>query len=45
MKAFFATNGYDDIYAQEDYPKEEVVNSFGVSDHFLFDYAFNKINN
>lgn len=45
MKAFFATNGYDDIYAQEDYPKEEVVNSFGVSDNFLFDYAFNKINN
>lgn len=45
MKAFFATNGYDDIYAQEDYPKDEVVNSFGVSDHFLFDYAFNKINN
>lgn len=45
MKAFFATNGYDDIYAQEDYPKEEVVNSFGVSDHFLFDYALNKINN
>ena len=45
MKAFFATNGYDDIYAQEDYPKEEVVSSFGVSDHFLFDYAFNKINN
>lgn len=44
MKAFFATNGYDDIYAQEDYPKEEVVNSFGVSDHFLFDYALNKIN-
>ncbi len=44
MKAFFATNGYDDIYAQENYPKEEVVNSFGVSDHFLFGYALDKIN-
>ena len=44
MKAFFATNGYDDIYSQENYPKSEVVNSFGVSDHFLFDYALNKIN-
>ena len=44
MKAFFATNGYDDIYAQENYPKSEVVNSFGVSDHFLFSYALNTIN-
>ncbi len=44
MKAFFATNGYDDIYSQEDYPKDEVVNSFGVSDHFLFSYALNRIN-
>lgn len=43
MKAFFATNGYDDIYSQEDYPKEEVVNSFGVSDHYLFSYALNRI--
>lgn len=44
MKAFFTTNGYDDIYSQESYPKEEVVNSFGVSDHFLFSYALDRIN-
>lgn len=44
MKAFFATNGYDDIYSQENYPKREVVNSFGVSDHFEFGYALGKIN-
>ena len=44
MKAFFATNGYQDIYSQEDYPKSEVVNSFGVSDHFLFGYALDAIN-
>ena len=44
MKAFFTTNGYDDIYSQEDYPKSQVVNSFGVSDHFEFDYALKKIN-
>ena len=43
MKAFFTTNGYDDIYSQEDYPKGEVVNSFGVQDHFLFSYALQKI--
>ena len=44
MKAFFTTNGYDEIYSQENYPKEEIVNSFGVSDHFLFDYALGTIN-
>ena len=44
MKAFFATNGYHDIYSQENYPKSERVNSFGVSDHFLFGYALDRIN-
>jgi phosphoglycerol transferase MdoB-like AlkP superfamily enzyme len=44
MKAFFSTNGYDDIYSQENYPKDEVVNSFGVSDHFLFNYSLPIIN-
>ena len=44
MKAFFQTNGYDDIFSQENYPKSEVVNSFGVSDHFEMGYALNTIN-
>ena len=44
MNAFFRTNGFHEIYAQEDYPAEEVVNSFGVPDAFLFKYALNKIN-
>lgn len=44
MKAFFSTNGYDDIYSQESYPKDSVVNSFGVSDHFEFNYALRTIN-
>lgn len=43
MKAFLATNGYDDIYSQESYPKDSVVNSFGVSDHFEFNFALRKI--
>ena len=43
MNAFFRTNGFHEIYAQEDYPAEEVVNSFGVPDAFLFKYALNKI--
>lgn len=44
MKAFFSTNGYDDIFSQESYPKDSVVNSFGVSDHFEFNFALNTIN-
>ena len=39
MNAFFRTNGYDEIYSQESYPEDSVVNSFGVPDHFLFNYA------
>lgn len=43
MNAFLRTNGYDYVYAQEDYPIEERVNAFGVSDHFLFDYSLKTI--
>ena len=39
MNAFFRTNGYDEVYAQENYPRSEVVNHFGVPDAFLFSYA------
>lgn len=39
MNAFFRTNGFDEIYAQEDYPSDKVVNSFGVQDDFLYSYA------
>ena len=44
MNAFLRTNGFHEIYAQEDYPDGEVVNSFGVPDKFLFAYAIDKIN-
>lgn len=43
MKAFFSTNGYDDIYSQENYPSSEVVNNFGVSDHYVLEYALRAI--
>lgn len=39
MNGFFRTNGYDEIYAQENYPADKVVNSFGVQDDYLFEYA------
>lgn len=43
MQAFFLTNGYSQIYSQADYPADKVVNSFGVQDDFLFDYAIRTI--
>lgn len=44
MNAFFRTNGFDRIYSQEDYPKDKVVNSFGVQDDYLFSYAIPVLN-
>ena len=44
MNAFFRTNGFDEVFAQEDYPSEKVVNSFGVQDDFLYDYAIPVLN-
>lgn len=39
MNAFLRTNGYQDVYAEEDYPKEKIANHFGVADDYLFEYA------
>lgn len=44
MNAFFRTNGFDEIYAQENYPADKVVNGFGVQDDFLFGYALPVLN-
>ena len=43
MNAFFRTNGFDEIFSQENYPSEKVVNGFGVQDDFLYDYALNHL--
>lgn len=39
MNAFLLTNGYDEVYGQEDYPRERIANHFGVPDDYLFEYA------
>ena len=44
MNAFFRTNGFDEIYSQEDYPADKIANNFGVQDDFLFHYAIEKLN-
>ncbi|MCD8265668.1 MAG: hypothetical protein LUC33_00795, partial [Prevotellaceae bacterium] len=43
MNAFFRTNGYEEIYSQENYPRDKVVNSFGVQDDFLFSFAIDRL--
>lgn len=44
MNAFLRTNGFDEIYAQENYPSEKIANSFGVQDDFLYSYAIPVLN-
>jgi len=44
MNAFLIENGIEEIYSQEDYPKEMRRNSFGVADDFLLNYALDKFN-
>lgn len=43
MNAFFRTNGFDEIFAQENYPADKVVNSFGVQDDFLYSFAIPRL--
>ncbi|MDR0658414.1 MAG: sulfatase-like hydrolase/transferase [Mediterranea sp.] len=44
MNAFLTENGIEEIYSEEDYPRDKCKNSFGVADDFLFEYGLNKIN-
>lgn len=43
MNAFLRTNGFDEIFSQENYPSKKVVSGFGVQDDFLYDYALERI--
>ncbi len=44
MNAFLLENGIEEIYSQENYPREKRRNSFGVADDYLFEYGLDKIN-
>ena len=44
MNAFFRTNGFDEVYAEENYPKEKIANHFGVQDDYLYEYAIPILN-
>jgi len=44
MNSFLHENGFERIYSEPDYPKEKVVNNFGVQDDYLLEYGLNTIN-
>ncbi len=39
LHRFLPINGFQDIYSEEDYPKEEVTSCWGVPDGFLYQYG------
>lgn len=43
MNSFWRDNSIEDIYSLYDYPSEQVVNNFGVSDAYMFDYGLDKL--
>ena len=44
LNGFLFENGVQEIYSEEDYPEEKIVNNFGVADDYLFEYGFAKLN-
>lgn len=43
MNAFLLENGIQEIYSEENYPSSKCVNSFGVADDYLFEFALSKM--
>lgn len=43
MEGFLFSNGYDKVFEEGSYPKEEIINSYGVPDHILFRHALEYI--
>ena len=43
MANFLAENGIREYYHETDYPKEDIIGTWGVPDHNLFKFALNKM--
>ena len=43
MNSFWRDNSIEDIYSLYDYPSEQVVNNFGVSDAYMFQFGLQKL--
>lgn len=44
MGGFLANNGFEKIISQKDYPREAVLSTLGVPDHYMFDFALPELN-
>lgn len=44
MQGFLKFNQFDHFYSQDDYPSSKAISSLGVPDHYLFDFAMEKLN-
>ncbi len=44
VAGFFSTNGYETIISKGDFPKEQVMSTLGVPDHYMFDFAVPRLN-
>ena len=44
MNSFWRDNHITEIYSLYDYPHDKVVNNFGVSDSYMFEFGLNKLN-
>lgn len=43
MNSFWRDNHITEIYSLYDYPRDQVVNNFGVSDSYMFEFGLNKL--
>ena len=44
MQGFMKFNHFDHFYSQDDYPSAKAISSLGVPDHYLFEFALEKMN-
>ena len=44
MNSFWRDNHIQTIYSQYDYPKDKIVNNFGVPDDYMFSWGLDKLN-
>jgi len=44
MASFLSENGFDKIYSEKNYPKEKLVNIYGISDDYLFEFGIDELN-
>lgn len=44
LEAFFYCNGFDKVFEESSYPKEEIINSYGIPDHLLFHHVIEYLN-